>query len=115
MARGDILTVELPTPSGRPGHEQVGYRPAIVVQTDITDVRLPTTMIVPLTANLNALRFPHTIRVDPSPKNGLTQPSVLLVFQLRAIDKRRVSNKLGRLESHHMDQLEAEMRDLLGL
>lgn len=115
MARGDIWTVELPIPSGRPGHEQVGYRPAIVVQADPTGTALPTTMIVPLTANLNALRFPHTVRVDPSPQNGLVKSSVLLIFQLRAIDKKRLGNKLGRLESHHMQQLEAEMRNLLGL
>ena len=115
MARGDVLTVELPVPSGRPGHEQAGYRPAIVVQTDLTDAGLPTTMIVPMTSNLSALRFPHTVRVDPSPQNRLTKPSVLLVFQLRAIDKRRLSNKLGRLERHHMQQLETEMRHLLGL
>ena len=115
MARGDILTVELPAPSGRPGHEQVGYRPAIVVQTDVTDASLPTTMIVPLTSNLNALCFLHTFRVDPSPQNGLTRPSVLLVFQLRAIDKRRLGNNIGRLEQRHLQQLETEMRRLLGL
>ena len=102
MARGDILTVDLPAPSGRAGHEQVGYRPAIVVQTDATTASLPTTMVVPLTSNLGALRFPHTFRVDPSPQNGLARPSVLLVFQLRAIDKKRFGNRIGRLEQHYL-------------
>jgi mRNA interferase MazF len=114
MARGDIITVDLPAPAGRAGHEQVGYRPAIVVQADVTDASLPTTMIVPLTSNLNALRFPHTICVDPSPQNGLTKPSVLLVFQLRAIDKRRLGTTVGQLEGHHLRELETEMRHLLG-
>ena len=115
MARGDVFTVDLPAPSGRAGHEQVGYRPAIVVQTDVTDASLPTTMIVPLTSNLSALRFPHTFRIDPSSQNGLTRPSALLVFQLRAIDKKRLGRRIGRLEQHHLQQLEAETRCLLGL
>jgi mRNA interferase MazF len=115
MARGDILAVDLPIPSGHAGHEQVGYRPSVVVQTDVTDPDLPTTMIVPLTTNLSAVRFSHTFRVDPSPLNGLAKPSVLLVFQLRAIDKRRLGKTIGRLEQYHLQQLEAEMRRLLGL
>ena len=88
MAYADIMTVNLPVPSDHPGHEQVGYRPATVVQTDLTDASLSTTMIVPMTSNLSALRFPHTFQVDPSSQNRLVKPSVLLVFQLRAIDKR---------------------------
>lgn len=115
MARGDIVTVNLPVPSDHPGHEQTGYRPVIVVQTDITDPKLPTTMVVPMTSNLTAMRFPHTFRVDPSPENGLTMPSVLLVFQLRAIDKKRLGKNIGRLEQYHLQHLESEMRLLLGL
>lgn len=115
MARGDIVTVNLPSPSGPPGVEQIGQRPAVAVQTDTTDHRLPTTMIVPMTSNLNALRFPHTFRVNPSPQNGLTMPSVLLVFQLRAIDKQRLGQRIGRLEQHHLEQLETELGSLLNL
>jgi len=115
MARGDIVTVDLPVPSHQAGHEQVGRRPAIVVQTDVTDASLPTTMIVPLTSKLSAMRFPYTFRVDPSPQNGLTRPSVLLVFQLRAIDRKRLGVNIGCLEQHYMEQLESEIRHLLGL
>jgi mRNA interferase MazF len=115
MARGDIVAVELPAPSGRSGHEQVGSRPAVVVQTDITDARLPTTMVVPMTANLRAMRFPHTIRVDPSPQNGLSRPSVLLIFQLRAVDKRRLGSRGGSLEPHYLQDLEEEIGQLLQL
>ena len=115
MARGDISAVDLPPPAGRPGREQVGSRPAIVVQTDVTDPRLSTTMIVPFTTNINALHFPHTLRVDPTSQNGLASPSVLLVFQLRAIDKRRVGRRIGRLEQHYLQELESEIRDLLAL
>ena len=115
MARGDISIVNLPAPSGRAGREQVGARPAIVVQTDASDPNLPTTLIVPFTSKSAALRFPHTIQVDPSPYNGLAMTSVLLIFQLRAIDKRRLGNTIGRLEQHYVEQVENEIRRLLGL
>ena len=115
MARGDIVTVELPAALGQGGHEQAGQRPAIVVQTDVMHQNLSTTMVVPLTSNLKALSFPHTFLIDPSRQNGLVKQSVLLVFQLRAIDKRRYGNRIGRLEGNYLQQLETEMRDLLGL
>lgn len=115
MARGEVVIISLPIPSGPAGHEQVGSRPAIVVQADISDTSLPTTIIVPMTSNLSATRFPHTISVNPSSQNGLSRPSVLLVFQLRAIDKNRLGNKIGRLEELYLQQLEAEMRQVLGL
>ena len=103
MARGDILVVDLPAAMVQPGHEQAGNRPAIIVQTDISDPKLPTTMIVPFTSNLNALYFPHTIRIEPSSQNNLKKSSVLLVFQLRAIDKKRLGKKIGRLEEDILD------------
>lgn len=115
MARGDILMVDLPAPAGPAGREQMGHRPAIVVQTDPSNNNLPTTMIVPFTSNLKAMRFPHTLRIDPSHQNGLTRPSVLLVFQLRAIDKRRLGKRIGSLEEQYLRKLEDKIRCLLGL
>ena len=112
MARGDVLIIELPSSGGR---EQAGRRPAIAVQADSTDSQLPTLMIVPITSKLNAQRFPHTILVDPSQTNGLTSPSVLLVFQLRAIDRQRIQKKIGELEQYYLDQLDIEMQNLLNL
>jgi len=113
MARGDIMVIDLPAPAGSAGHEQVGFRPAVVVQTDTADTSLPTTMVVPFTSNSSATRFPYTISVTPSPQNGLSRVSVLLVFQLRAIDKSRLGKKIGRLEQQYLQQLEIEMHSLL--
>jgi mRNA-degrading endonuclease toxin of MazEF toxin-antitoxin module len=95
MARGDVLQVELPPPLGGTGHEQAGRRPAIAVQSDSSALGLPTLTIVPLTSNLEALRFPRTVRVEPSAKNGLALPSVMLVFQVRAIDRSRIRQTIG--------------------
>lgn len=115
MARGDVLRVDLPAPRGRPGHEQIGRRPVVVVQADIPGVQMSTLMVVPLTGRLSALRRPYTIRVEPSQRNGLTQSSVILVSQLRALDRNRILDTIGRLEQHHLDQLDIEMRCMLDL
>ncbi|MBI1877572.1 MAG: type II toxin-antitoxin system PemK/MazF family toxin [Chloroflexi bacterium] len=115
MARGDVLFVEFPVPQGNAGHEQINDRPAVVVQADTAENQnLSTLMIVPLTGQLSALQFPHTIRVEPSGTNGLNRPSVLLVFQLRAIDRRRILRTLGQLERDYLDQLDREIHLLLG-
>lgn len=93
MKRGDIVLVNLPQTADGAGHEQVGTRPALIVHDDATSETLSVVMIVPFTSNLKAQRFPHTIVVEPTEENGLTVQSVLLVFQLRAIDRQRVTKK----------------------
>ena len=92
MARGDVFLVSLP-PSDR--REQSGRRPAVAVQTD--QAGEPMLMVAPVTSNLGALRFAFSVRVEASPDNGLTMPSVVMVFQMRAIDKARIVRKIGRL------------------
>lgn len=114
MKRGDIILVELPQ-ADTSGHEQEGMRPALVVHDDDTSGNLSVVMIVPMTSNLKLQNFAHTILIQPSPQNGLSMPSVLLIFQLRAIDKRRIKKTLGSLETDIMEQVNAEMKKLLGL
>lgn len=115
MARGDVFYVDLPAQPGAGGHEQTGLRPAIAVQTDQASPTLPTIMVVPFTGQLSASRFPFTVLVDPSNENGLAQPSVLLVFQLRAIDRKRMRSRIGHLEQGYLEQLETEIKRLLDL
>lgn len=115
MKRGDIVLVNLPQSADGAGHEQMGTRPALVVQNDASDESLSVIMIVPFTSNLKAQRFLHTVLIEPSKENGLTVPSILLVFQLRAIDKKRVAKKIGRLEIKLMGKVDQEIKDLLGL
>ena len=59
--------------------------------------RLPTILLVPLTTQLDALRFPGTALVEVTAENGLKRPSVALVFQLTAVDKQFVGPRLGSL------------------
>ena len=109
MKFGDLYIVELPSADGR---EQAGKRPAVVVH--VNDM-LPTVLIVPVTSKLKALNFPHTLRIEPTIENGLTVPSVLLVFQLRAIDKKRLLEQIGVLSSDEQTQLRHALHTMLGV
>jgi mRNA interferase MazF len=111
MQAGDIYLVEIP-PSG--GREQTGLRPAIIAQT-VDPERLPTILIVPLTSKVKAADFPFTLSVEPDPLNNLDAVSVALIFQLRAIDKRRVKNKIGKVTETKLLVLKEELRRIMGL
>ena len=108
MARGDVLLVSLP-PSDR--REQSGRRPAVAVQTD--QAGEPMLIVAPVTSNLAALRFSFTVRVEPSPENGLTLPSIIMVFQMRAIDKARIIRRIGRVSNEDMERIDAEIWRML--
>jgi len=110
MQEGDIYLVEIPLIGG---HEQAGLRPAIIVQaTDIE--KLPTVLIVPLTSKLKAADFPFTFIIEPDKVNNLDVASVALVFQLRAIDKKRLKNKLGKIEEAKLRLLKENLKEIMG-
>ena len=108
MVKGDILLVKLPDSDKR---EQTGNRPAIAVQTDVETS--PMLIIVPVTSSLAALRFPFTVRIEPSLTNGLKLSSVAMVFQLRAIDRKRIIRKISKLESEYLAQIDAQIWQML--
>lgn len=110
MTRDDIVLVNLPQTADGAGHEQVGTRPALVVHNDTTSETLSVIMVVPFTSNMKAQRFPHTIIVQPTGENGLTVTSVLLVIQLRAIDRQRVTKTIGHLENELIEKVNQEMK-----
>jgi len=115
MQKGDIVLVDLSQGSGAIGHEQTGQRPALVVLNNSSISQLSVIMIIPFTKYPNASTFPHTIPIQPSLVNGLDLPSVLLIFQLRAIDKSRVIKTIGQLEPQIYKQVTKEIRKLLDI
>lgn len=108
MARGDILLITLPESDRR---EEKGTRPAIAVQTDIA--ASPMLMVVPVTSSLGALRFPFTVKIEPSSINGLSLPSIAMVFQLRAIDSKRIVRKIGELEPSYLAEVDTQIWQML--
>lgn len=102
--------MDLPHAGGR---EQAGRRPTAVVQED--DDGVPVVSIVPFTSRIEALRFPYTVRVEPTSENGLTASSVALVFQTTSVDRVRFRNRLGILSSKDMTSIDAVLRKRFGV
>ncbi len=111
MQRGEVWQVDIPF---APGHAQAGERPAVIMQDAAFVARLPTVLIVPLTGSQSAIRFAGTVLVQPDRQNGLTVPSVALVFQLRTLDQRCCLYRLGFLDPATLDQLFVELDKLTG-
>ena len=112
MKPGEIYWVEIPTANG---HEQAGLRPAIILQSARFTPKLTTVQIVPLTSRIKARRFPATLVIGPDPLNHLSARSVALVFQLRAIDRRRLQAKLGTLNAAQLTRIKGLVRELFEL
>jgi len=102
MTQRDIYWITFP---GGGGRAQAGRRPAVIVQNDETSQQIPTTLVIPLTTQRDALRFPGTILIDPDGRNGISTPSVALVFQLTAIDQRYMEKRIGTLDELIFDSL----------
>lgn len=108
---GDIHWIELPPASD---HEQSGRRPAVIVQDQAYAGLLPVVLVVPLTTATSTLRFPGTLLIPPDPENGLREPWVALVFQMRAVDRRRIGGRVGAVSGEVLAGIFAALDKLLG-
>ena len=108
MKKGEIWLVDLPPTNG---YEQSGLRPVLV----LSRVEVNVVIILPFTANVSALRFPHTIEIQPSSSNGLNATSIVLVFQIRAIDRKRLQRKIGELAPEIVTSIDQMLRQILSL
>ena len=106
MKKGEIWSVEIPVSNG---HEQSGLRPVII----FSEVEANIVIIIPLTSSLQALKYPNTIEVNPTYTNGLKTNSVALVFQLRAIDKKRMKNRIGTIENKLLEEINQMIKNML--
>ena len=106
--KGDICLVNL---GGAFGHEQTGIRPALVLATTNTRILI----VIPITSNTDALRFSHTFLLKANKDNDLTQDSVALLFHIRAIDARRVTEQCGKVAPAVRNEIDKKLRHLLSL
>jgi mRNA-degrading endonuclease toxin of MazEF toxin-antitoxin module len=102
MKKGEVWRVRMP---GGAGHAQAGERPAVVIQNDPMTTRLATVLIVAFTSQKNATKYPGTVLIQPDSQNGLTVPSVALVFQTIALDKSFFLSRYGSLDPAHLQQV----------
>ena len=106
MKKGEIWLVEFPSTNG---HEQTGNRPVII----LADTESNISIVIPFTSNLQALRFSHTLEIKPTKSNGLTALSIALIFQIRAIDKKRLTKKIGELDNQNLKEIDSIIKMLL--
>jgi mRNA interferase MazF len=111
MTPGDVYWVDLPRANG---HEQSGRRPAVVLQDDTFANASPMVVAVPMTTAMAAQRFPATVVLQPTAENGLGKPSVVLVFQLRATDRRRFIERIGSVGPEALAAIYAALDQLTG-
>jgi len=108
---GDIYWVEFARASG---HEQSGRRPGVIVQDDSFGASLPLVIAKPLTTAELAGRFAGTVAIAPDGNNGLRRTSFALVFQIRAIDRTLVTERLGCIAQEQLAEMHRQLDLLLG-
>lgn len=111
IRRGDVFFADL---SPSLGCEQRGVRPVLVVQNNVGNRFSPTTIVIPITAKEDRNPLPTHVRLSLE-KSGLQKHSILLVEQVRTIDKKRLRNKVCRLEESLLREVDEALKLSLGL
>lgn len=106
IQQGDIFLANL---SPVKGHEQSGFRPVMIMQNDILNKNLNTVIIAPITSNLNAKGKLTTVFL-PKEKSKLDRDSVLLLFQIRTLDKSRLKKKLTTLKNQEFLRIKEQLK-----
>lgn len=105
MRKGEIYLVDL---TGK-GHQQRGFGPVIICSKKIGNL----VSVVPMTSNLDAMRYGATCKIDKSDLNKLEMASVALVFQLRSINFRDFVSKVGELDVEDLKLIDDKIKEFL--
>ncbi len=111
IKRGDIFYADL---SPVVGSEQGGLRPVVIVQNDVGNKHSPTVIAAAITSKMNKARLPTHIEVIAD-ESGLNRNSVVLLEQVRTIDKKRLREKMGHFDAGIMDRINSAIVISLGL
>ncbi len=111
VKRGEIYYADL---SPVVGSEQGGIRPVLIVQNDVGNKHSPTVIAAAITSQTDKSRLPTHIDIQPE-NCGLSRDSVVLLEQIRTIDKRRLREKMGTLDPQSMSQVNQALSISFGL
>lgn len=109
--RGEIYYADL---SPVVGSEQGGVRPVLIVQNDVGNKHSPTVIAAAITSRQEKTRLPTHIEID-SHSCGLAKDSVVLLEQIRTIDKKRLKERMGTLDSTAMNRINNALSISFGL
>ena len=111
IRRGDIYYADL---SPVVGSEQGGLRPVLIIQNDVGNRYSPTVIAAAITSQLTKAKLPTHIDVYAD-RFGLAKDSVILLEQIRTIDKRRLKEKMGHLDDSIMQRVNEAISVSIGL
>ncbi|WP_096155878.1 MULTISPECIES: type II toxin-antitoxin system endoribonuclease NdoA [Bacillus] len=111
VKRGDVYFADL---SPVVGSEQGGVRPVLVIQNDIGNRFSPTIIVAAITAQIQKAKLPTHVEIDAK-RYGFERDSVILLEQIRTIDKQRLTDKITHLDEEMMDKVDEALQISLGL
>ena len=111
MKPGDIYFADL---SPVVGSEQGGFRPVLVIQNDIGNRFSPTVIVAAITAQIQKAKLPTHVEIDAK-TYGLDRDSVILLEQIRTIDKQRLTDKITHLDDELMSKVNESLQISIGL
>jgi len=111
VKRGDVYYADL---SPVVGSEQGGIRPVLVIQNDIGNRFSPTVIVAAITAQIDKAKLPTHVEIDADTQ-GFDRRSVILLEQIRTIDKQRLTDKITHLDENTMLKVTEALQISLGL
>ena len=111
VKRGDIYYADL---SPVVGSEQGGTRPVLIVQNDMGNRHSPTVIAAAITSQMNKAKLPTHIELVGQ-DCGLTKDSIVLLEQIRTLDKRRLRERAGRIPEDDMRRVDEALGVSMGL
>ena len=110
IKRGELYYADL---SPVVGSEQGGVRPVLVVQNDVGNKYSPTVIAAAVTSQINKAKLPTHIELDAA-RYSLSKDSVVLLEQIRTLDKRRLKERIGELPTDTMKKVNVALLISLG-
>lgn len=111
VKRGDIFYADL---SPVVGSEQGGIRPVLIVQNDVGNKYSPTVIVAAITSRINKAKMPTHIEIKGD-DYGLSKDSVILLEQIRTIDKKRLKERIGHIDENVISTVNEAVSISLGL
>ncbi|TFE27201.1 type II toxin-antitoxin system PemK/MazF family toxin [Cohnella luojiensis] len=111
VKRGDVFYADL---SPVVGSEQGGVRPVLIIQNDIGNRFSPTVIVAAITAQIQKAKLPTHVEIEAK-NHGMERDSVILLEQIRTIDKQRLTDKITHLDDETMRKVDEALQISVGL
>ena len=112
ITRGDIFIADL---NPVQGSEQGGVRPVLIIQNDTGNRYSPTVIAAAITSQTGKARLPTHIALPVNENCGLNRDSIILLEQVRTLDKKRLRERMGHVEEQVMEKVDTAIAVSFGL